>query len=203
MYYDNKRTFYVKQYGPAVLVSVLALVLVSTGSVYYLAKSNNADENIVASNPTEVVVQEPVEETSALQEVEVVPYFENLETLIISEEVDVASVDNNGVISLDKAGDKISVSMIGIDYKYSSVDTFNKIRSDLEGKKVKIAFDTQKEVNGMIYAYVYLNDDLYNEVILKSGLATLKSERVNVAQATKLSQAQAYARQNKQGVWNK
>ncbi len=234
MYYDNKRTFYVKQYGPTVIVSVIAIALISTGVLFYFNSNSKNPNDAIASKPDEDLVdvatniednvnevQEPEkvepepqpdvqapapsteEETSALKETEVVPYFSNLEKLIISNEVDVTSVDNNGNVSLEYNGDKLTVAMIGINYTYATDATYNKIKSDLEGKKVKIAFDSEREVNGTSYAYIYLNDKLYNATLLESGLATLKSERVNVALATDLSKAQADARSNKLGVWNR
>ena len=240
MYYDNKRTFYMKQYGPTVAISVIAVALISVGTLFYL-KSKNPNTDIAVSNPQDEIVdvatdkdtpkeeqvilpqnnisntneqlqekeqekeQEIVktEETEALKEVEVVPYFKELEKLVISEEVNVTSVDEKGNISLEYNGDKITVTMIGISYKYSTDATYNKIKSDLENKKVKVAFDTEREIAGITYAYVYLDNELYNATLLKSGLATLKSERTNVALATKLSEAQANARDNKLGVWNR
>lgn len=234
MYYDNKRTFYIKQYGPTFIVSAVAVVLIVTGSIIYL-KGNSSNNNI-ASNPSEEVVdvaqnnesvtnnvevipsakkekvelpkeevkEEIQEETSALQTVEPEPYFKNLKSLVKSDLVNVASVDNKGNITLDYNGDKITASMIGVSYNYATEDTYNKIRKDLEGKKVKIAFDTLREdENGVSYVYIYLNNELYNATLLKSGLATLKSERNNISLSTDLSKAQAYARDNKQGVWKR
>ena len=209
MYYDNKRTFYIKQYGPTLLVSVIALVLISVGAfVYFNSSSKNT---LIASEPESNVTEvakntntedNKIEEETALQDEEI-HYFEKLETLVISELVDVASVENDGTINLKYKTDSIKVSMIGIDYKYATDETYNKIRTDLEAKQVKIAFDTQRDHNSIGQVYIYLNDELYNANLLKTGLVTLKSERTNVAQATVLSKAQAYARENKLGIWNR
>lgn len=238
MYYDNKRTFYVKQYGPTVLVSVIAASLILTGVLFYLNIGNKVNHNDIANNnpdeelvdaatnngtadenkennaPEVPPVSEPVkpdvvpevpnvEETSALQTTEVVPYFVNLEKLTLSDNVKVTGVDNSGNISLEYNGDKLTVAMIGVNYTYATDATYSKIKSDLEGKEVRVAFDTERETNGVTNAYVYLDNTLYNASILKSGLATLKSERTNVALATDLSKAQADARSNKLGVWNR
>ena len=230
MYYDNKRTFYVKQYGPSIIVSVIAVALIAVGSVVFINKGSVSDNNTVALEPEnevievventtpeviepevipeepEVLPEEPSEEViseEALKTTEVIPYFENLEKLLISEEVNVISVDENGNVNLEYNGDKLTASMIGVNYTYATAETYNKIKTDLEGKKVKIAFDTQRDVNGTNVIYVYLDGKLYNATLLESGLATLKSERTNVALATDLSKAQAYARENKLGVWNK
>ena len=205
MYYDNKRTFYIKQYGPTLLVSVIALVLISVGSFLYFNSSSS--NNLIASEPesevTDVANEEVQNEEVAALEEEEIHYFENLEALVLSELVDVASIENDGTINLKYKTDSIKVSMIGIDYKYATEETYAKIRSDLEAKQIKIAFDTQREVNSVGQAYIYLDDELYNANLLKTGLVTLKSERTNIAQATVLSKAQAYARENKLGIWNR
>ena len=39
MYYDNKSTFYIKQYGPAVFTIVVSLVLVLGGLYIYLSSN--------------------------------------------------------------------------------------------------------------------------------------------------------------------
>lgn len=237
MYYDNKRTFYVKQYGPTVLVSVIAIALISTGVIYYFNVNGKAQDDNIANNPdgqplvdvaTNVPngeekpnenVQAPAgeeqnkpsdeigempEETFALQNTDPVPYFNTLEKLTLSDNVSVTSVDEKGNVSLKhNKGDTLVVSMIGIDYTYATDATYNKIKTDLEGKEVKIAFDTERQNGDISTAYVYLNGKLYNADLLGSGLATLKSERINVALATDLSKAQADARSNKLGVWNR
>ena len=47
MYYENKRTFYIKQYGPAVAIIVLSIAMIVTGLVIGFAPNN------VAKAPTE------------------------------------------------------------------------------------------------------------------------------------------------------
>ena len=50
MYYDNKSTFYIKQYGPAAFTIALSLVLVVGGLYIYLSsnKNNNPQDTLVA-----------------------------------------------------------------------------------------------------------------------------------------------------------
>ena len=44
MYYENKRSFYIKQYGPVALVVVIALALIVTGTVIGLKSMNNSNQ---------------------------------------------------------------------------------------------------------------------------------------------------------------
>ena len=72
MYYDNKRTFYIKQYGPTALVSVVVIALLTVGSILYF--KNSTSNNLIASEPNEQVVDvakknetEPVKEKEEQQ----------------------------------------------------------------------------------------------------------------------------------------
>src|SRR5574344_503728 len=53
MYYDNKSTFYIKQYGPAVFVIAISIVLVLSGLYIYLSsntKNNSSKNSLTAKN---------------------------------------------------------------------------------------------------------------------------------------------------------
>lgn len=63
MYYDNKSTFYIKQYGPAVITIAICLVLVFGGLYIYLSsnKNNMPNDSLVAktvSNENELVAKQ-------------------------------------------------------------------------------------------------------------------------------------------------
>ncbi len=75
MYYDNKSTFYIKQYGPAVITIAISLVLVVGGLYIYLSsnKNNRLQDTLVAKNADsqEVISQQDTtvtEKTNSLQE---------------------------------------------------------------------------------------------------------------------------------------
>lgn len=75
MYYDNKSTFYIKQYGPAVFTIVISLVLVLGGLYIYLSsnRNNKPQDTLVAKNNTDVQLVEQnnnIEKTNSLQEIE-------------------------------------------------------------------------------------------------------------------------------------
>ena len=50
MYYNNKSTFYVKQYGPTVLIIVISVLLIFVGVYAYLSstKLNTKQNELVA-----------------------------------------------------------------------------------------------------------------------------------------------------------
>lgn len=230
MYYANKQTFYIRQYGPAVIVSIVSLILIASGVFIYLKSTNTSfnqtevaqtvdtqnSNNTITENSEEPVKEDDnlQEESNALASVpvepiveekkEVVKYFENLPTLEKSKEVNVTNVSTSGTITVETDGDILEVTLIGIDFKYSSDTAVNQIKTDLLNKKVKVAFDKVRSANGLNYAYVYRDNKVsYNAEILKAGLVTLKSERQNTSLNKELASAQAYARDNSLGVWNK
>jgi len=223
MYYDNKSTFYVKQYGPAVIVSVASLVLIASGIFIYLKSSNMenpfnkkteitqaVDNNAKTAELEEeknALAEEPKVEEVVVPEVKVEPvvvkYFENLVSSKKSEDVNVINVSASGSITVEKDGDKLEVTLIGIDFKYAKESAIQKINTDLLNKKVKIAFDKLRSDSNGTYAYIYKDDTLYNAELLKSGLVTLKTERTNITLNSELSKAQSYARTNSLGVWKK
>ena len=227
MYYDNKSTFYLKQYGPAVVVSVLSLVLIASGVYIYLKSSNmgnpfktktevtqvvdtntatiNKDESVKEENalvnePKTAEVAKPTEPVAA---VTVVKYFENLVALEKSKDVNVTNVSTTGTITVEVDGDKLEVTLIGVDFKYSKDSAVEKMKTDLLDKKVKIAFGKLRSDSDHTYAYVFKDNSFYNADLLKTGLVTLKTERTNTELNSDLSSAQAYARQNSLGVWKK
>lgn len=233
MYYDNKQTFYIRQYGPAVIVSVVSLILISSGVFIYMKSSNignpfiknteiaqtidtdSANNNSATVKSEETVKEEDnlVEQNALVEEKKVeetpaptvvVKYFENLPVWEKSKDVNVTNVSDTGAVTLELDGDKVEVTLIGVDLKYTKTTAFEKMKTDLFNKKVKVAFDTVRSENGVTYAYIFRdNKTSYNAELLKAGLATLKTERKNTKLIKDLASAQAYARQNSLGVWNK
>lgn len=235
MYYANKQTFYIRQYGPAVIVSVVSLILIASGVFIYLKSTNTFNKqtevaqtvdtqnsnNTITENSEEPVKNDDIlqEESNALVSVpeqpkveepkveekkEVVKYFENLPTLEKSKEVNVTNVSSSGTVTVETDGDILEVTLIGLDFKYSKDTAVQRIKTDLLNKKVKVAFDNVRSANGVNYAYIYRDNKVsYNAELLKAGLVTLKSERKNTSLNKELASAQAYARDNSLGVWNK
>jgi len=225
MYYDNKSTFYVKQYGPAVIVSVASLILIASGIFIYLKSSDMENPFKKQTEITQVIdknavtAQEEEEEKNALvseakvepvvvvtpapANVQVVKYFENLVALEKSKDVNVINVSTSGSITLEIDGDKLEVTLIGIDFKYNKELAIEKIKTDLLNKKVKMAFGKLRSDSEKTYAYIFKDNELYNAELLKTGLVTLKTERTNTELNIDLSKAQSYARQNSLGVWKK
>jgi endonuclease YncB( thermonuclease family) len=215
MYYDNKQTFYVKQYGPTVIIGVVSLILISSGIFLYVKSTNmknpfakkteviqTVDTDNNAAEETNAIIKETkVEEPKT--DVVVDKYFETLPALEKSKEVNVTNVSDTGNITVESDGDKLEITLIGVDFKYSNQSAIEKIKTDLLNKKVKIAFDNLRSENNKTYAYIFSEKLLYNAELLKTGLFTIKTERKNICLNTELANAQALARQNSLGVWKK
>jgi endonuclease YncB( thermonuclease family) len=158
--------------------------------------SNNAAEETNA-----IIEETKVEEPKT--DVVVNKYFETLPALEKSKEVNVTNVSDTGDITVESDGDKLEITLIGVDFKYSNQSAIEKIKTDLLNKKVKIAFDNLRSENNKTYAYIFSEKLLYNAELLKTGLFTIKTERKNICLNTELANAQALARQNSLGVWKK
>lgn len=226
MYYDNKSTFYVRQYGPAVLILVIAVVLIGSGIYIYVSRGSETTpaeaEVIVASDKLEdetkkeeqvkTEEQTPVQESVQEQEIakeeiltDLPIEYSNLKTLERTSEVKVETVlDNYKVrVIIPNTNKKMDISLIGVNFNNSVSDIITKMQEELKDKTIKLAFDEVKVDNNNIYAYIYINDNLYNAKLLEKGFATFQEEPKNKSLATELKQSQTYAKQTVAGIWAK
>lgn len=248
MYYDNKSTFYIKQYGPAVFTIVISLLLVLGGLYIYLSsnRNNKPQDALVAKNNTQdvqlVEQNNNIEQTNSLQEIELkkeeVKQEEtkqvetnsnenntneekniNINDIAItnilsselralnklekSKEVTVLGIDDDKNIILNISDKNYKASLIGIDYKKSKSDIKDIINNELTNRKVTIAFDNVKIQDNTLCVYLYLNGNLYNQHLLKDGLAILKVEKANTSLLNELVNAQKQAKSNNIGIWQK
>lgn len=187
MYYENKRTFYIKQYGPAALILLIALVLIGTG-IYLGLKPE--DNKLIANNgntdnntPTEVMSTNSYTLSDQAYEGKVIAV--------------------NGLsIKVEANGTESQIYLIGIKQNKNNKELSKKISNDLVGQTVTIDFDTVKVEDGKTYAYVYVNKSLYNETLLLNGYAELKAERQNINKLDVLLAAQLTAKHDMKGIWS-
>ncbi len=214
MYYANKTTFYVKQYGPIIFLFTILFLIVGCGSylVFASTQKNTAkteEETVVAkveetSNTNQEVKEE---ETSSLkQEVLNENINENINSLGILEKSNsfiVDSISNNGEVILKDQTSTVSINLIGIEFddSYKS-KAIEKMKEDLVNKKIVLSFDNKKTVNSKLYAYIYLDDTLYNASLINDGYVKLKIEKDNVSLLDKLLIAQTKAKNANKGLWN-
>ena len=220
MYYDNKSTFYIKQYGPRVLVIMISILLVASGIYIYLASSLNITPQVnVAEEPTEVREvasneSEQIVETNSLQneteadtesELEISTTISkklaDLKPLDKSDIGTVKSVTDNNTVIVNIDNKNLEINLIGVDFSRSNADVVNTLRSDLEGKEVKLAFDKMKVKDMKLYGYIYIGETLYNASILEKGQAIVKIESTNTSLIDTLISAQTKAKLNKTGIW--
>lgn len=138
MYYDNKSTFYIKQYGPAVFTIVISLVLVLGGLYIYLSsnRNNKPQDTLVAKNSTQdvqlVEQNNNIEQTNSLQEVELNKEEEvkqeetkqaetnnesnaNEANIININDIDITKVLSSELRALNKLEKSKEVTVLGID----------------------------------------------------------------------------------------
>ena len=180
MYYENKRSFYIKQYGPMAIVIVISLVLIVTGVVIGVKSMNNDN---VAQNPQGVV------DTNSYT------YTENAITGKVTKV-------NGLTVTVAANNNTYDINLIGIMLNDKNPDLPKTIANDLNGKTVTVDYDNVKTENGKVYGYIYLNDTLYNETLLAKGQAELRAERQNVNKLDVLVAAQIKARHEGLGIWS-
>ncbi len=174
MYYEDKRSFYIKQYGPAVLIIGIALVLIITGIVIGLK-----DDNAVA--------KQPVESNAYV-------YTDNAITGTVTK-------TKGLTITVTANNTTYDINLIGIMQHDKNPNLSKTIASDLTGKTVTIDYDIAKTENNKTYAYLYVDGTLYNETLLAQGLAELRTERQNINKLDILVAAQIKARYEGLGIW--
>ena len=120
-------------------------------------------------------------------------------------------------------GDTIVVKLNGKDEKvrFLLIDTpesvhanasknteFGKVASDftknlLEGKQVSLEFDVaERDKYGRLLAYVYLDDQMVNETLLKEGMAKVAVFQPNVKYVDQFRKLEKEAQENKVGIWS-
>lgn len=76
-------------------------------------------------------------------------------------------------------------------------------KETLEGKEVKLERDvSQRDRYGRILAYVYVDDQMFNEVLLEKGLARVSVFPPDVKYADRFREIQKKAQQAKLGIWS-
>ena len=180
MYYENKRSFYIKQYGPIALVMVIALALIVTGVVIGIKSMNTS--NVVAEKPDEIV------DTNSYTYTE-----ESIKGKVVSV--------NGLTVTVDSDNKTYDVNLIGIMVNDKNPNLSKTIETDLKGKTVTVDFDNVKTEDGKLYGYVFVEDSLYNRTLLATGAAELRPERENIDKLDILVAAQIAARHNGLGIW--
>ncbi len=178
MYYENKRTFYLKQYGPAIVLVFIALILIGTG--IYIAFKPNSNDIIANNDPSEIVNSYVLSDQA-------------YEGKVISTNGLGITVEANGITS--------EVYLIGVRQSKYNQELSNQISKDLVNKTVTVDFDSVKLENDKVYAYIYIDGTLYNETLLAQGQAELRPERQNINKLDILLAAELEAQHNGIGIW--
>ena len=139
-------------------------------------------------------------------------FFENSEKDPDSQEYKVIDVIDGDTVIIDDARNS-RIRYLGIDtpeiaLQDSPGEPLAKEATDfnasmVEGESVVLEFDEEKyDVYGRILAYVYVDDVLVNEELLKEGLATVLIIPPNDKYSEKVYSALGEAKRNKKGLWS-
>lgn len=203
MYYNNKFSFYCKQYATQIIVGIVCLIIIASGLFLYFKINNKAQQTSTVVSGSVETNNETNNEVNVTEDESILP--ENLKTLKAGEKVTVkvATVDDKGVLVIISGDKRINAKMIGTDFSEGMPDTVYTIDQDICGQYVDISFDESKVSNGYAMIYVYLDETtLYNAKLLKEGKVTLDSSISKKAlNYNDLAESQAYAKQTLAGVW--
>lgn len=126
----------------------------------------------------------------------------------------VLRVIDGDTIIVDKEGQSTRVRLIGVDTPETvkpntPVQPYGKEASNftkrhLTNQKVRLEYDREeKDRYGRTLAYVWLGDELYNEKIVKEGLARAKFYRPNDKYQIRIEQAQKEAQKQQKNIWQR
>lgn len=209
MYYENKSSFYIRQYGFKILIIVLIILIAGAGLHIYinikkktptvdLTKQTQEIENKQNATPSS-------EETEVTQNIASISLPEKLESLkpLEKKAVKITSVESNGEVIIIDGETRIKGKLIGLDFNFVEPDTIYQMGQDLINKQTEIAFDNTKCTDDTANVYLYLDNKLYNASLLENGKVKLDSNDINKLLLDELTASQAYAKQTKAGVWEK
>jgi micrococcal nuclease len=124
----------------------------------------------------------------------------------------VSRVIDGDTIEVRLGGRTVDVRLIGIDtpetvHPTEPVECFGAAASSftkrqLEGREVRLEFDVERpDRYGRMLAYVWLADQLFNEVLVDRGFAQVSTYPPNVMYVDRFLEAQRHAREDDRGLW--
>ena len=126
---------------------------------------------------------------------------------------EVVRVVDGDTFVIEYEGKQEKVRLIGIDTPESvhpdeekntefGDEVSNYSKNILTGKEVLLEFDVEKrDKYGRLLAYVYLDGQMYNKILLEKGYAKIATYPPNVKYVEDFTKLQKEARENKQGLW--
>lgn len=132
---------------------------------------------------------------------------------IVEGEVDVLEVVDPYTIIADVQGREEIIRMNGVSpfvfafnentgEENCDIDVLTFTKEKLLGKKVKLTFDVKdRDEYNRSLAYIWLEDSLFNETLIREGLALESSEFPNLLYMDRLLEAKKDAIENRKGIW--
>lgn len=139
--------------------------------------------------------------------------FSNASMLLAENEFEVVRVVDGDTIKIVFEGQEESVRLIGVDtpesvHPDSSKNTefgetvSNFAKSKLEGKIVTLEFDEdQRDMYDRLLAYVHIDGEMFNKVLLAHGYAEVSTYKPNVRYEDDFNNIQLEAQANNLGMW--
>lgn len=176
-------------------LSLLFLLLIVI--LFSFNKNINSDNKIIEPNSNKIPLSENTANTSISNHTKYT----------------VIRVVDGDTVKINFNGKEESVRLIGVDtpesvHPNSIKNTeFGKKASEftknyLAGKDITLEFDVQeRDKYGRLLAYLYINGEMFNKILLQEGYAQVSTYPPNVKYVDEFTKIQENARNNKKGMW--
>jgi micrococcal nuclease len=191
-----------------ILICFLLLpIIFSDAQEYY--KCKDASGNIFLSNThiPENCSDAKTTRHGSINNQNQIYYSQNIYTPAKTARVQVVRINDGDTIEVNFNGRAEKVRYIGIDtpeYNQEYGKEAIKLNEKLVGNTVELEFDVQeRDKYGRLLAYIWKNEKLINETLVRKGLALIATYPPNVKYVERFQKAQEYARNNREGFWAK
>lgn len=178
--------------------------------------ANSDDPNLLDFDSDDIACESLPSSETAEEEPEedaVVAEETNKEDVEYDETVTVERVVDGDTIRIAPAVDDIDeVRLIGVDTPETKApdcdvqpygpETLQFITDELKGEEVELEFDEEREDRyDRLLAYVYIDDEMFNEKLLEEGYAQVYTVSPNEKYEDRFEEAQAEAQDAESGIW--
>lgn len=203
MFIKNRKSKNIAKYYAISMVATFVIAM--WGTSLSPVKSTNEIADKPTEAPTEITTEAPTE--SPTEPTKSFAEEHNLQLANVTRVVD------GDTIEVELSGKKEKVRFLLVDtpesvHSDSSKNTeYGKVASEytknlLEGKEVGLEFDAaERDRYGRLLAYVYLNDQMVNRLLLSEGHAKVAVYQPNVKYVDDFRTLEKEAQTNKKGIW--
>ena len=130
--------------------------------------------------------------------------FYYVHTVVDGDTIKLANAENVRYIGIDtpELRKKVAGEWAWSPQPYA-VEALNLNKRLVDGKKIRLEFDNERlDRYGRWLAYVFVDDKMVNEELLRYGCATVYTRQPNMKYLNRLLAAEQQAKKEKRGIWS-